>query len=96
VRSRELGRLIRSAILVAVLLLAQVAVAAHFDLDESHPAGDSCALCAGHSVLGAGNVGVTASSQILVREVPLAPLEQTARPESHRSSFLARGPPAAS
>lgn len=95
-RSRELMRLIRSAALVAVLLLAQAAVAAHIDLEDSHPAGDVCALCAGHSVLGSGNVGVVAACDVVSAAVPAAAPEQRSESQAHRSCFLARGPPGAS
>jgi len=89
-------QLIRSAMLVAVLLLSQAAVAAHVDLDDSHPAGESCALCAGNSVLGAGNVGVVAHCDVVWRSVLSAPLAQVGFSQLHRGFFLARGPPAAS
>ncbi len=95
-RSRELLRLIRSAALVATLLLAQAAVAAHIDLEDSHSAGEACVLCAGHSVLGAANVAVVTTFNVLSRVEPLAALEQIPVTQSHRSHFLARGPPAAS
>ena len=94
-RSGELMRLIRSAALVAVLLLAQAAVAAHIDLEDSHPAGEVCALCAGHSVLGAGNVTVVAIGDVVSRHEPPAPLELKPVSRPHRRSFFARGPPAA-
>jgi len=96
VRSRELIRLIRSAALVAVLLLAQAAVAAHIDFEDSHPAGDVCALCAGHSVLGSGNVGVVAACIVISPVAPSSAPEQNSESPAHRSYFLARGPPAAS
>jgi hypothetical protein len=89
-------RLIRSAFLVAALLLAQAATAAHFDLDDSHPPGDSCALCAGHAALGAGNVGTAALAEGILPASPPMPGVQTFKPQSHRSFFFARGPPAAS
>lgn len=89
-------QLIRSAMLVAVLLLSQAAVAAHVDLDDSHSTGTDCALCAGYSVLGAGNVGVVAAFDIVWHAAPAAPLTQDAIPQLHRSFFHARGPPAAS
>jgi len=88
-------RLIRSATLVAVLLLAQAAVAAHFDLDDSHPSGDACALCAGHSVLGAANVGAIAICAGVACAEPPLPRVQSSASQAHRSFFLARGPPAA-
>jgi hypothetical protein len=96
VRSREIHRLIRNATLVAVLLFAQAAVAAHVDLDDSHPAGDSCALCAGHSVLGTGNVGGVTQTDAVALEVQFPAVEQARESQSHRCYFLARGPPAAS
>ena len=95
-RRRELFQLIRSTALVAVLLLSQAAVAAHVDLDDSHANGDACALCTGHSVLGAGNIGVIATCDVIWRAVPAAPPGQNPVSQLHRSLFLARGPPAAS
>ena len=95
-RRRELFQLIRSAAFVAVLLLSQAAVAAHVDLDDSHSNGDACALCTGHSLLGAGNVGVVATCDAVSRAVPTTPHAQNPVSQLHRSSFLARGPPAAS
>jgi methionine-rich copper-binding protein CopC len=89
-------RLIRSATLVAVLLLAQAAVAAHVDLEDSHPAGEACALCAGHSLLGSGNVGVMATFDVVSSVEPRALFDQGAVSQDHRSFFLARGPPTAS
>jgi hypothetical protein len=96
VRRQDVFQLIRSAALVAVLLLSQAAAAAHVDLDDSHSNGEDCVLCAGHSVLGAGNVGVVATFDLVLRAVPAAPLSLPSVAQLHRSFFLARGPPAAS
>jgi hypothetical protein len=82
--------------LVAVLLLAQAAVASHLDLDDSHAAGDSCALCAGSSVLGAANVASVVSFDVIVARAPAPAEEPVLRVLHRRSHFHARGPPAAS
>jgi hypothetical protein len=95
-RRRGLMRLIRSAAFVAVLLLAQAATVAHLELDDSHPAGESCALCAAQSVLGAGSVSAGVLFAGVVHYSPPLPQGETRQPKFHRSYFLARGPPTAS
>jgi hypothetical protein len=89
-------RLIRSATLVAVLLLAQAAVATHVDFEDSHPAGEVCALCAGQAALGAGNVGLVVAPYEPARAEQPAALLQSPVSRFHHRFFLARGPPAVS
>lgn len=95
-RGREWTQLIRSAMLVAVLLLAQSAVATHLDLDDSHPAGDSCALCTGASVQGAANVAAVAVLDAIAPTTPVPAEAQVLRFASRQGEFHARGPPRAS
>jgi hypothetical protein len=89
-------RLIRSALLVAALLLAQAATATHLDLDDSHAGGDSCALCAGQSVQGAGNVGAVSPILAVAGAPPQFPVERSFQPVFRGTCFRARGPPAVS
>lgn len=95
-RRPEFMRLIRSAALIAALLLAQAVAASHVEFADSHPAGECCAVCVGHSVLGTGNVGGIALPQVAVVAAPPVPAEQASRQRIHRAFFLARGPPTAS
>lgn len=86
----------RVAAVLAVLVFAQAAVATHVDVDASHTAGESCALCAGFSVLGAGIAGaVSIPVHFAAAEAPV-PQQRVFRPVSRSRFFLARGPPAAS
>ena len=89
-------QLIRSAMLVAVLLIAQAGVAAHVDVDDSHPTGETCALCAGASVLGSANVGAAVQFHATAHVAPALAGEPNRHGESRHIHFLARGPPSAS
>jgi len=92
-RSRR--RFLHSAVLAAVLVVAQTAALSHVELDEAHPLGDACALCAGLATLGAANTPtitlIPAPARDEAAEPVLPPRSVSVRPES----ALARGPPPA-
>lgn len=92
-RSRELAKLIRTTAIVAMLVFAQAAVAAHVDLADSHPAGEECALCAGHSVLGAGNVAVSLPVEAEAAAPPIVGHACLRAPDRRIERRFARGPP---
>ena len=95
-RRPEFMRLIRSVTLLAALLLGQAVTASHLDFADSHPAGECCAVCVGHSVLGTGNVSGIALPLVAVILSPPVPVDRAGRQQIHCAVFLARGPPAAS
>ena len=95
-RHRSFARALQSAVLLAILVMAQTAVLVHLDLEESHPGNDACALCAGVATLGAADVGhsVVVFEPHRLRSsprpgpAPILPLRL--------ETPLARGPPPAS
>jgi hypothetical protein len=95
-RRRRLLDHFRIAAVLAVLVLAQSAVAAHLELDDSHPAGESCALCAGISVLGAGNIAATVPVEAVVRSLPSIDYRRGHEIDRRIARQFARGPPSAS
>jgi hypothetical protein len=95
-RSPGFIRHFRTAAILAVLVLAQSAVAAHLDFDDSHAAGESCALCAGQSVLGAGNVAASVPVEAVVRSLPAVDHRPGHEIDRRVERRFARGPPIAS
>jgi len=96
VRARGLKGLPRLLALAAVLIVVQATAAAHLGLDDSHPAGETCALCVGAGVLGAANVGASFELGGITRapaEFHPAPVPNLVRRIGHG---LIRGPPQAS
>lgn len=90
------SRLLQIAALVAVLLLAQSAEFAHSDLDDSHPAGDVCALCVGLATLGAGDVSASLYVHVVVQRPEGIEYLLTHRFDRRVVRPFARGPPQAS
>lgn len=95
-RTRWPSRLLQVAALVAVLLLAQSAEFAHSDLDDSHPAGEVCALCVGLATLGAGNVSAPLYVHVIVQRPEGTEYVLTHRFDRRVARPFARGPPEAS
>ena len=95
-RSGRLASFLRVTALVAVLVSAQTATLVHSDLDDSHPAGDACALCVGLASLGAGNVAAPQHVDVVVQHpgrFDEVPIHRVGRHSERRN---ARGPPRAS
>jgi hypothetical protein len=93
-RRRSWFDLLRSAVLVAVLVIVQTAVLTHLDTDDAHPAGTGdCVLCAGLSTLGAANVAGPATILPPGADEP-APDYQPGQPAAAQPRApVARGPP---
>lgn len=95
-RSNSPLKLLRGAVLVAVLLVMQTAVLSHVDSDDAHPGADTCVLCVGVSTLGAADVAtpVVISGR---RTFAFLPTRQIAAPRPGSTRLvLPRGPPAVS
>jgi hypothetical protein len=81
--------------LVAVMLVAQATAASHLDLDDTHPAGESCGLCAGLGVFGAANVGAALTLPPPIAGAAIEQFHATAPPAVRFIRLSIRGPPAA-
>ncbi len=82
--------------LIAALLFAQVVSSGHIDLDDSHPAGEACAICVVHASLGSADVPAAVAVDVQVQR-PEVIAYQPARSSRQRViARLARGPPSVS
>jgi hypothetical protein len=88
--------LIRRAILIAALLLAQASAATHVDLDDTHPAGESCIFCVGVSTLGAGNVGDAVLFHAIIEPQDVASTATVVSVIRRVERYSIRSPPIAS
>jgi len=84
-----------SAVLAAVLVVAQTAALAHVELGEAHPLGDACLLCAGLATLGAANVATITLIPASARDEAPEPVRPTLSVSPRPERALARGPPPA-
>lgn len=88
--------LMRRAILVAALLLAQASAATHVDLDDTHPAGDVCEFCVGLSTLGAALPGSVPAFDAIVEPQDAGSTATVVSFTQCVERCSARGPPKAS
>ena len=87
--------LICKVVLAAVLVVAQVAVAGHLDVDE-HSVDATCVLCASSSTLSAGNVSRIGLVVRVVRTPAPAPEVFVPGLTERAVTHSARAPPAIS
>ena len=78
---------------IAILLFAQVVVAGHADFDDSHPAGETCAICVAHAQLGSANVSIALPVVFEIRQQDEVEYRSFGAPLRRTESSLARGPP---
>jgi len=92
---RKVRKVLSAAILVAVLVCAEIAAVGH-TADDAHPASEACALCVVHANLGAANVSAAVA---LILDVEHSVDFEYSTPQLSRQrveSRYARGPPQAS
>ena len=95
-RCRPLKKLLQSAALVAVLLVAQAAAVLHAEAEDVHPAGEICTVCVGLASLGTGNVAAAHHIDVVLRSAEPFDYFLVYAVVRRIERRLARGPPPAS
>lgn len=93
---RRPSGLLYAVALIVVLLLGQSAELVHSALDDSHPAGEVCALCVGLATLGAGNVSAPQHVDVVVQRPQRFDYVLAHHLDRRIERRFARGPPQAS
>jgi hypothetical protein len=90
------SKCVLQAVLVVSFLVVQAVSVAHIDIEEAHPADETCALCVALAVLGTASITTPASFHVVIqcaeRDAFVPKFAVRSRIECDR----ARGPPAAS
>ena len=92
---RKVRSLLSTAILVAVLVGAQIAAAGHSP-NDAHPTNDACALCVVHANLASANVSAAVELVLDVERSVDFEYSTIQIPRQRVESRHARGPPPAS
>ncbi|MGD2168252.1 MAG: hypothetical protein PVF63_09105 [Gammaproteobacteria bacterium] len=86
-------RILNTAALIAVLLFAQAVTSAHVERDDSHTAGEICAICVMHAQMGSANVAASVFVDIRIQYADEVDFLAVAPPRRYVAASLARGPP---
>ncbi len=89
---RRIRRALSAAILVAVLVGAEIASVGHA-ADDAHPTSDACALCVVHANLGAANVSAAVALVLDIERAADYEYSTIQLPRQRVESRHARGPP---
>ena len=92
---RKVRSVLSAAILVAVLVCAQIAAAGHSP-NDAHPTSDACALCVVHATFASANVSAAVELVLDVERSIDFEYSTIQIPRQRAESHRARAPPQAS